>query len=365
MRLTRREAVAAISAASLGAVSACAPQAEPEASGFRVPDEGEPQARTWMALAHDEAIWGDDLIDGVRADQIRIANTIAGFQPVRMLVLPEDRAWAQRQVASSVELLDADFNDLWVRDTGPVFLVGKGSLKAVGLNFNGWGGKQKHKADARVAAQIAKEAGAPFTAANVVMEGGGLEFDGHGRALATESAIVNPNRNPGQTRPEIEAKLLEALSLKEMIWLPGIAGEDITDGHIDFYARFVPGGRILANLEQEQSSHDYQVTRMHLDMLKERFGSDKVLTVSPPAEVHPDFDDPDFGAGYINYSLANGLVIGPRFGDEQADGAAEEILKDLFPERKVMLVPINYLAAGGGGIHCATLHEPALPGLAA
>jgi agmatine deiminase len=33
------------------------------------------------------------------------------------------------------------------------------------------------------------------------------------------------------------------LGIEKVIWLPGIAGQDITDGHTDFYARFcAPGG---------------------------------------------------------------------------------------------------------------------------
>jgi agmatine deiminase len=33
-------------------------------------------------------------------------------------------------------------------------------------------------------------------------------------------------------------------------------------------------------------------------------------------------------------------------------------LEKLFPGRKVVQINIDAIAAGGGGIHCATLHEP-------
>lgn len=57
------------------------------------------------------------------------------------------------------------------------------------------------------------------------------------------------------------------LGLHKVIWLPGIAGMDITDGHTDFYARFAGPGVVVAGLDNDPDSFDYEVTRRHLDIL--------------------------------------------------------------------------------------------------
>lgn len=113
---------------------------------------------------------------------------------------------------------------------------------AVDFNFNGWGGKQEHKSDAMVAAEVAKRAGVPTIHTELVLEGGAIEVDGRGTAIVTESCVLNDNRNRGRSKSEVEAELRRLLGLHKVIWLPGIAGMDITDGHTDFYARFAGPG---------------------------------------------------------------------------------------------------------------------------
>lgn len=54
----------------------------------------------------------------------------------------------------------------------------------------------------------------------------------------------------------------------------------------------------------------------------------------------------------------NGAVIAPQFGDTKADAAARRVLEGLFPDRDVVQLNIDALAAGGVGIHCATQQQP-------
>ncbi len=86
--------------------------------------------------------------------------------------------------------------------------------------------------------------------------------------IRTESCWVNPNRNPGWSKAEVEEELKERLGLRKIIWLPGIKGKDITDAHVDFYARFVKPGVVIANLDNDPESYDHKVTLAHLDILK-------------------------------------------------------------------------------------------------
>ena len=70
--------------------------------------------------------------------------------------------------------------------------------------------------------------------------------------------------------------------------------------------------------------------------------------------------NPDFLDSYVNFAIVNGAVIMPEFGDARADGAAAEQIQALFEGREVVQINVDNIQDGGGGIHCATLSQPAL-----
>ncbi|CAM3058305.1 agmatine/peptidylarginine deiminase [Skermania piniformis] len=332
-----------------------------------MPDEGEPHQRTWMAFAADEHIWGRKLVAEVQQNLAAVATAIARFEPVSMLVRADDLDRARQLVAgSNVELVTAELDDLWIRDTGPVFVRaadGPAGPGAVDFNFNGWGDKQEHARDAKVAEFVAARAGVPTVHTDLVLEGGGIEVDGEGTAIITESCVLNDNRNPGRSKPEVEAELARLLGVRKVIWLPGIAGHDITDGHTDFYARFAGPGVVVAALDNDPDSFDYDVTRRHLDILRGATDAQgrslQVEVLAAPTTVREKFAADDFAAGYINFYVCNGAVIAPEFGDPVTDPATAATLARLFPGRQIVQVAIDGIAAGGGGIHCATQQQPA------
>jgi agmatine deiminase len=212
-------------------------------TGWRMPDEGDRHAATWMAFGANDAVWGKRLKTGAQADLARIAQAIASVEPVHMLVNEEDYDVAARLCGNKVKLLVQPIDDLWIRDTGPVFVKkAGGALAGVNFNFNGWGEKQDHDDDALVAPFVAGRAGVAVLASSLVLEGGGIEVDGQGTAIITESCVLNANRNPGVGKAQCERELRRLLGIEKVIWLPGIAGKDITDGHTDFYARFCAPG---------------------------------------------------------------------------------------------------------------------------
>lgn len=331
-----------------------------------MPDEGDAHRTAYIAFGAQKAIWEDFTAD-VQAALGRIARTIARYEPVTVICRKNERHLARQYCGSTnITYIDSELDDIWMRDISANFVIdGKGGLGAVGLNFNGWGNKQRHSKDARIAEVVAATAGARFIRSELVGEGGALEVDGHGTAIMTESSLINSNRNPGKTKAHIEQALKEHLGLRKIIWLPGIKGKDITDAHVDFYARFVKPGVIIANLDNDPASYDHQVTLTHLEILKNATDADgrtlEVHTLSPPLNPRDskfNRDNPDFAAGYVNYFLVNGAVIAPEFGDSAADAKALKLLSDLYPGRKVEQLNIDAIAAGGGGIHCVTSHQP-------
>ena len=214
----------------------------PAASGFVLPSAEVEHTRTWMAWPAREDVWGS-LLPGARRDIAGIARAIARYEPVCLIARPDQVAGATAACGAGVEIVELVNDDCWIRDMGPLFLVNdKGQVAGLGLNFNGWGGKQVHANDAKVTREITARLGLPFFEALFVSEGGAIEVDGVGTVLCTESSIVNPNRNPGKTKAQLTAELLAALGATKVLWLPGLVGQDITDDHIDGLARFVKPG---------------------------------------------------------------------------------------------------------------------------
>jgi agmatine deiminase len=195
------------------------------------------------------------------------------------------------------------------------------------------------------------------------LEGGCIEVDGHGTAIITESCVLNGNRNPGVSKAQFEATLMPLLGLDKIIWLPGIKGKDITDGHTDFYARFVKPGVVIAGYDPDPASYDHAVTKRHLEILRTATDAKgqrlEVIVLVAPTDVRETYASDEFASGYIGYYICNGAVIAQQFGDSKADLAAMRALQKAFPGRVIEQIAMDGLASGGGSIHCATQQEPA------
>ncbi|WP_279462508.1 agmatine deiminase family protein [Aeromonas dhakensis] len=351
-----------VSAASNNAGEDTATSGEP----FHMPDEAASQTRVWVAFAASAAIWGRDYQE-VQATIGRLVQAMVPYTQVNVLCRAAEQALARQLCGEqNTRFVTAELDDIWLRDTGGVFVQnGEGELGLVDFNFNGWGDKQEHEQDAGVAELVSQQAKVRYLQSKLTGEGGGIEVDGKGTAILTESCWLNSNRNPGVSKAQLEAELKANLGLRKIIWLPGIKGRDITDAHIDFYARFVRPGVVLVNLDNDPQSYDYEVTRRHMAILKQATDADgnklELHVLPPPLDGRDNrfSRSRDFAAGYINYLPINGAVIAPEFGDKAADLYCHELLARLYPGRDIVQINIDPVAAGGGGIHCITLHQPA------
>ena len=334
-----------------------------------MPAEETEHERTWMCWPSNPDVWGDDL-EGVQDTIIEIALAIAEFEPVTMLCRAEQLDAVRARTGATIELVEAPVDDLWARDTLPSFLTGTDSngtaqLAAARFRFNGWGGKQVHDGDTQLAGLVAEHLGIELIDSGLVGEGGGIETDGDGTVLAARSSWVNDNRNPGLGETTIDAALTATLGAERVIWIDGLAGADITDGHIDTLARFVGSGTIVVDVPAFDDPDDPWVlvaesTRDTVAAARtlngERYA---IVEIVQPATTRGSGNE--FLATYMNYYVCNGAVIAPQFGDPAADAAAEAVLQDLFGDREIVMLNIDPLAAGGGGIHCATQQQPKLP----
>ncbi|MEU8762682.1 agmatine deiminase family protein [Streptomyces sp. NPDC048659] len=336
------------------------------AGGRRLGAEWESHTRTFMSWPALESVWEEDL-RYVREDIARIARAVGEYEAVVMMARRDQVKAAQRACGSQVEVIPLEVDDLWARDTVPVFVEEGGAVTGVDFNFNGWGDKQRHDNDALVGETLLGKYRIRREEAPLVAEGGSFETDGEGTLLITESSIVNDNRNRGKSRDRIEAELKETLGLDKVIWLAGVRGEDITDAHVDSLVRFTAPGVVLLDRAHPSTPADSwsrsadqakSVLSRATDARGRRF---EIIDLPQPDLDRITGEGDDFVSTYANFYIANDAVFMPRFGDRKADATAKGILQEHFPKRDIVAVPIDTIASGGGGIHCSTHDQPGKP----
>lgn len=397
----------AVLTSALGALMALTPR---RLTRFVLTAETEPQAGIIMAWPTEFSIVNETYpcpkckVRDTRQELAEIAKTIAKYEPVKMFVrdarvgepgcgnIDTNSQSAQemlRNVANFTIHLTPNVHSLWARDAGPVFVrshigptenkwestddpgvgfdTNSTSSTIVGLllNYNNWGRKTLSNADSYFAAYAAQALNKPSRNAPFVAEGGGLEVDGDGTLLATDSSILNPNRNPGIDKTTMESYFSEVLGVEKTIWLPGYRGDDITDDHIDSLARFVSPGTVILNKPfDEDDLGQFNSIKSILSKTTDAKGRTfKIVELTgPDPEIALGADnDPDLGASlsYVNYLVLNGAVIMAKFGDREADEKAKRVVQDVYRERVVEQVYLHEVAMQGGGIHCATQNIPA------
>ncbi|TQN46641.1 agmatine deiminase [Humibacillus xanthopallidus] len=337
---------------------------------WRMPSETSRHDATWMAWPSQGYTLGEtpEEVERARTTWAAVAGAVADFEPVRMAVVPADLEVAERYLRGDVELVPTALDDAWMRDIGPTFVVSdQGTLGAVDWVFNGWGAQSwaSWEHDAQVGAFVAGLAGAQLIDSPLVNEGGGIHVDGLGTVLLTETVQLDPGRNPGLTRADVEAELARTIGATAYVWLPRGLTRDYdefgTRGHVDIVATIPSPGVVLLHEQQDPSHPDQAVSRQLREVLEdardargERF---EVIGVPAPRTLTDDEGPVDWS--YLNHLVVNDGVIACTFGDEQ-DEASLAILAEAYPGRRIVGIDARPLFDRGGGIHCITQQQPAL-----
>ena len=344
------------------------------AAGFAMPPEWSRQAAVWLSWPVDDARhWGGAKQGLIWAKFAEIAAAISRFEPVRINaagVVHRAIAEACRRARAEperVELFDHPHNDVWCRDHGPIFVKHHepGEVAVTDWGFNAWGGKfPPWDLDDAVPGRIAGALGMRSFKGGMVLEGGAIEINGSGQLLTTEAVLLNPNRNPGLERSDIEQRLIEGLGVAEILWLrQGIAGDD-TDGHIDDLARFVDSETILTSIERDRNSPNHPVLADNLARLKS-FRSPlgrafEVMEIPLPEACEvPGWRLPVLPASYVNFLIVNGGVLVPTFRQAKNDERALGMLREVFSGREVVGIDSLDLVEEGGTLHCISQQQPA------
>ncbi len=319
----------------------------------RQPAEWAKHRATWTAFPSAADLWEDDLAPA-QAEVAAMVRAVAAHERVELLVATADAEAAARAAlaGANVGFHRYGFGDIWLRDTGPLFIASSAGLAAASFRFNGWGGKYSLAGDEGVAAFVAAAAGVPLARHPWVLEGGAIEVDGTGLAVTTEQCLLNPNRNQHLDRAEIESHLRRDLGIERLLWLgEGLAG-DHTDGHVDNLARFVGPGR-LALPEPAPGDPNEDVMLDAAERARD-FGLAVVLVPSPGLVERGGEAVP---ASHMNFYVANGVVVVPIYG-APSDGAAVATIGACFPGRDCIGLRADHILTGGGSFHCITQQEP-------
>lgn len=317
-----------------------------------VPAEWQAQACIWTAWPDNDDLWPPSLLINVQQEVAGLINALSENTKVKVLI-NNDRAMhnAKAFLNDSVDLVFSSYSDIWLRDTGPIFIEYDYACR---FNHNGWGAKYLYPHDIGVAARIIELSESASNAFDVVLEGGALEHNGSGAILTTRQCLLHENRN-NWTQQEAESLLFRALNAHKIYWLDQGLHADHTDGHIDNIARFIDEETVLcasANGHNDPNQALYFTTQQAL-----REQGLKVETIPSPGLV---LDDKGgiMPASYLNYIISNNKIIVPSYGCENIATVLDK-LRSYFIGFDVITLPAKALLSGGGSFHCITQQQVA------
>jgi agmatine deiminase len=308
----------------------------------------------WIGFPSAADLWEDDLAPAqaeVAAFAEAVHAGVAGEQV--WLVAADDNAAAEaRRLAPFARLFVEPFGDIWLRDTGAIICGSGLQRRAQGFGFNGWGGKYDLPGDDSIGERLAAAAGLEYAKSDWILEGGAIDGDGTGVFLTTEQCLLNPNRNPGLSREDVERRLHRDLGATRVVWLGDGLLNDHTDGHVDNLARFVAPGRVAipeATADDPNAAAYADAAEALLDAELDVVAIPSPGLVMRAGEIVP--------ASYMNFYVGNAAVVVPQYGAAN-DALAVEAIQSLFPGRKAVGLLADHILTGGGSFHCISQQVP-------
>lgn len=338
----------------------------PKDFNYIMPPEWGKHERTFISWPVKESMCFPEDHESVSRGYAEIIQAIAEFEPVTVIVNPDELETVERLIGGpGITLLPIEHSDAWLRDNGPTFVLNpEGQLAGVNWKFNAWGGKYAPwDLDDKVAPQILDSLGLSRFDAPLVMEGGSIHTDGEGTLLTTEECLLNPNRNPELSREEIGQYVREYTGTEQIIWLKqGLSGDE-TDGHVDNMACFAAPGKVIIQVCDDPQDENYEITRENLHILENAVDAKgrklEIIKIAQPP--YAEYQGSRLTLSYLNFYFVNGGIILPVFGGAAAktDKLAEQVLAGVFPDRIIRTVNGMGVIREGGNVHCTTQQMPA------
>jgi len=344
----------------------------PKSLGYSMPAEWERHDATWLAWPHDSVTF-PRRVKKVEETYIQMISALHKNEFVNLFVTDlqakERITKLLKQKGVGLQRINFylwDYADVWFRDYGPIFVLNKEKKQIAFVHwiFNAWGRKYTDLIkDTQIPTIISNQLQLNNFKAGIVLEGGSVDVNGKGTLLTTEQCLLNSNRNPNLSKDEIVRFLINYFGVNHIIWLKsGVVGDD-TDGHIDNLARFVNPRTVLCAYEEDVSDENHSRLRENYEILLQSTDQDgkklKVIKVPmPPAiRTHVRGEKTKLPASYLNFYVANKMVLVPTFGHKN-DRKALRIIQDVFSGRKVIGIDCRDLIYGMGAIHCIMQQQP-------
>ena len=334
---------------------------------FRLPAEWEPQDGVLLAWPHADTDWAPRL-EQVEATCAALIAAISRHERVVLCVANATvRARAEQALGSAeargenVRYVVLEYDDTWLRDSGPITLTDGRQFRLTDFRFTGWGGKfGANRDDALIGNLIVREVFAPAEHVRVdwALEGGAIESDGKGTILTTWRCLHQ--RHPEQSREEMSQLLRDKLAAQSVLWLEhGYLQGDDTDAHIDTLARFAPDDTIVFQACDDASDTHYgELARMRDELAALRTLDGKPYRLHALPWAKPILDDGRrLAASYANYLIINDAVLVPAY-DDASDAEAARIIGAAHPGRDVVPIPCRPLIWQNGSLHCMTMQLP-------
>ena len=326
----------------------------------RVPAEWERHDSTWLQWPKGEEV-------SYRENFTGIIRTLQAYEQVN-LVVESTKAQAdaskylqQRGVPlTNIQFQIMPYDWSWMRDNGAIWVEqtnaqGAKNLAVQDWGFDGWGGVGgASRKDDAVPRQVAKIEGVAVETIPVILEKGTMEFNGQDTLITSWTCLHD--RNPTMSRAQLESVLKSKFGVTKVVWVTGATQDDITNGHIDGIARFVNANTVVVGRYKDQTDPDAAVYENAAASIK----AAGLNVVRMDISGYITYRGVEMAANYLNYLVANGVVVASSFGNTTFDNAAKAQLQKLFPDRKVVLTDVRELWYNGGGIHCVTNDQPLL-----
>lgn len=337
---------------------------------YTMPDEAETHEGTWLQWPHHYQ-YGQ--LYRNRLDPTWVAMTESLVQSERVHIIAYNSTERTRIIdkltTAGVPLTNVDFtlcqtNDVWVRDNGPIFVRNaNGNLRIEDWGFNGWGNKTPYSKDNTVPVSVGNALGMTVINLNSSMkiEGGAYEIDGNGVFMACKSSILNNNRNAGMTQAQAQSILTAKLGVTKFIWLNGVAGLEITDMHIDGFARFANPNTIVTM--NNNSLLNWDVPQADINTLYAATKTDGTpytfinLPLTQNNVTTTYGKNLSYKGSYVNFYAGNTRVLVPNYNDPN-DAVANAIIQGLYPDKTVVGIDVRDLYKYGGMVHCVTQQQP-------
>jgi len=314
-----------------------------------------------LSLPHDDTDWAQEGLEESYVPFVRIAQAIAYYQTVYLLCKSKESVVRYFCSTRNIIFIEADTNDTWVRDYGPLSIENNGNKILLDFVFDGWGGKFESTLDNSVSKELYRSGyfgKIEMQSIEYVLEGGSIDTDGNGTIMTTSKCLCNTNRNVDSTKKSVEIMLGKQFGATRFLWLDyGYLSGDDTDSHIDTLARFVNENTIaFVNCNDSSDEHYDELSKMkkQLQAFRKKDGSKYNLVELPMPKKIVDKYDKRLPATYANFLITNKALLYPTYNDP-SDKIVHQIFTDLFPSREIIPINCLKLIEQGGSLHCSTM----------